>query len=1657
MRLMHIQAHARPRQERATPRRLSASLPRVSLALLLGMLLVSPALGAESEASPDTAATLGLAEARFPEFFQAEAPSAEAARLGANALRVTLPEEADGVMEVSSRGYRFQVREEGRGREPLRASGGAAFYGPQRFWKPVGASSVEGERQWRTQRVEEFLVLAEARGTHRARYVVTVPEGVSQVRDAGGYLEFLEASGKPVVRMHTLLARDGAGLSRQGEVRLLGARALEDSASRELRRYALEGRTLVVEMSIALEGLTGPVVIDPAWSSTGVMSVPRYHHTATMLPSGKVLVTGGGNGSTSATSTAELYDPASGTWSATGSTPTAHQSHTATLLASGKVLVVGGYDRFYDYNHKAELYDPATETWTPVASPLRHHLNHTATLLASGKVLVAGDPNSSGTTELYDPATGTWTRQGAPLTPRRMHGAVLLPSGQVLIAGGLAGSSWLSSAELYDPATGSFSATGSMAAYHTRLVALPSGKVLALGGSNTPCELYDPATGTWSSTGKLLSSIEPMAVVLDSGQVLVVMGSQVELYDPATGAWRRVGSLQQTRTAATLTPLPSGRALVVGGGTASAEVFNPDNFAPVAQDSASTTSEDKAVTVPLRVTDVDEDALTYTVVSPPANGTYSLSASVVVYTPAPNFHGTDSFTFKASDGVLESSVVTVSLTVTPVNDTPVSQALSTTTLEDTPISLTLLATDVDGDALTYTMPRGPTKGTLSGTAPHLLYTPHADANGTDSFTFVANDGKANSSTAVVTLTLTPVNDAPVASDFSRTGDEDTPLSLTLAVTDVDGNRLTYSVVQGPTKGTLSGTAPDFTYTPPAGFHGTDSFTFKAHDGQEESGVATASLTVMPVNDVPQAMNLTVWTEEDTAVPVVFQGTDVDGDALTYTVIIRPRIGTLSGTPPHLVYTPDPNTSGQDSFFYEVSDGRAFASALVVINIAAVNDAPVALPGKATTPEDTAVAVRLGAVDMERNPMNYHVVQGPAHGKLSGTEPRLTYTPDPDFHGTDSFTFKADDARSDSNVATFSLTVTPENDAPTARDLSVETLGDTEVAVVLAATDVEGDGLTYTVVTPPAHGTLSGTAPDLTYTPHPDFSGTDSFTFKANDGKLDSNEATVSLTAQTGGCGCSGASTTGAAGLWGMALLVLGLASRRRVGSARDLSAMRHPLTAHCAWALLVASLVTVGASASAEPVSEPPPRIPAAELQEDLAVLKQAYEQLHPGLYRYNDKARMEAHFAALKTELGRDLSLQEAYLAFSLFLAKIQCGHSYANFYNQPKAIAAALFQQQGRVPFYFRWISRRMIVTRNFSGDARLVPGTEVLAIDGTPVPAILDTLLQVARADGSNEAKRVSYLEVGGHSQYEAFDLYFPMFFPRTGSRMVLRLKTPDGKPLTLETQALTYEQRVAPIQAEVEARRGDGPIWEFKFLDARTGYLRMPTWSLYNSKWDWKGFLDTVFEQLAARKAAHLVIDLRGNEGGSSVGNVILGKLATKDLTLESFKRRVRYRKVPEELAPYLDTWDPSFKDWGEDAVEAGEGFYRLKKYDDAEGGTVIQASARPFKGKTWVLVDASNSSATFEFALALRQHELGTLVGQPTGGNQRGINGGAFFFLRLPRSKIEIDLPLIGFFPSRPMPDAGLVPDISITPRAQDIARGVDTELEALKKRLRASR
>jgi C-terminal processing protease CtpA/Prc len=460
-------------------------------------------------------------------------------------------------------------------------------------------------------------------------------------------------------------------------------------------------------------------------------------------------------------------------------------------------------------------------------------------------------------------------------------------------------------------------------------------------------------------------------------------------------------------------------------------------------------------------------------------------------------------------------------------------------------------------------------------------------------------------------------------------------------------------------------------------------------------------------------------------------------------------------------------------------------------------------------------------------------------------------------------------------------------------------------------------------------------------------------------------------------------------------------------------------------------------------------------VQADVAILRRAYSALHPGLYRYSTPVQMEEAFRALEREFQHDRSLVDAYLAFSVFAAKVQCGHTYANFYNQTKAIQEALFQA-GRVPFHFRWLGTRMIVTKSFASESRVQPGTEVLAINGTPVAAILERLLTVARADGNNNSKRVAYMEVQGTDRFEAFDVYFPLFFPSTAPRMTLRVRGPTtSRPVDVTVQPLSFEARLSAMKdPDAISGGGDGPFFEFRLIDDQVAYLRMPTWALYNTKWDWKAFLGESFRALAESGATDLVVDIRGNEGGNDVGDVIVSHLISASVPRQAVDRLVRYRKVPDELVPYLDTWDPSFQDWGSSAIETTGGFYRLRRDADDDPGSAINPASPTFHGRTWVLIGATNSSATFQFADVMQRNRLGRLVGQPTGGNQRGINGGAFFFLRLPHSGIELDLPLIGSFPKGKRPDAGLKPDILVVPTVSDIALGRDAEMDALRHHIR---
>ncbi len=290
--------------------------------------------------------------------------------------------------------------------------------------------------------------------------------------------------------------------------------------------------------------------------------------------------------------------------------------------------------------------------------------------------------------------------------------------------------------------------------------------------------------------------------------------------------------------------------------------ITPVNNPPVATADTYTTAEDVALVVPAtgvlaNDSDVDGNALTSLLVSGPTHGSLTFGTDgSFSYTPDANYNGVDSFSYKANDGLLDSGVVEVSLTITPVNDAPVAVADNFVTAEDVPLAIAASGvlindSDTEGDVLSAILVSGPTHGTLTLNANgSFTYTPNANYNGTDSFSYKANDGVANSNVATVSLTITPVNDAPVGTSDAYQTKQDVALTVSVASGvlandhDVDGDLLTAILSAGPTHGTLVLNADgSFAYTPNAGFFGTDSFTYRASDSALTSNLVTVTLTV----------------------------------------------------------------------------------------------------------------------------------------------------------------------------------------------------------------------------------------------------------------------------------------------------------------------------------------------------------------------------------------------------------------------------------------------------------------------------------------------------------------------------------------------------------------------------------------------------------------------------------------------------------------------------------------------------------------------------------------------------------------------------------------------------------------------------------------------
>ncbi|RZA08068.1 MAG: tandem-95 repeat protein, partial [Moraxellaceae bacterium] len=420
---------------------------------------------------------------------------------------------------------------------------------------------------------------------------------------------------------------------------------------------------------------------------------------------------------------------------------------------------------------------------------------------------------------------------------------------------------------------------------------------------------------------------------------------------------------------------------------------NPINDAPVITSQTITVVEDTPVSGQITATDLDGDALAYTVTTGATNGTVTLdpATGALVYTPNANYNGPDSFVVTVSDGQGGTTTSLISVGVTAANDAPAVTAQILSTPEDTPVTGKVAATDADGDVLTYSITTGSANGsvTIDAATGDFIYTPNPNYNGSDSFVVTVSDGQGGTTTSTISIGVTASNDAPTANGQTLNTAEDAPVNGQIVAADVDGDALAYSITTGAANGTvtLNPATGAFVYTPNSNYNGSDSFVVTVADGRGGVVTSTVNVGVGAVNNAPVTADQTFSTAEDTAVTGTVTATDVEGDTLSFAVTTTAANGTVTLNPATgaFVYTPNPNYNGSDSFVVTVSDSNGGTTTSTInVGVTPVDDLPVISSGTGNVIEDTAsiASGTLTATDADNAALAFvPAIQSGAYGSL----------------------------------------------------------------------------------------------------------------------------------------------------------------------------------------------------------------------------------------------------------------------------------------------------------------------------------------------------------------------------------------------------------------------------------------------------------------------------------------------------------------------------------------------------------------------------------------------------------------------------------------------------------------------------------------------------
>lgn len=474
--------------------------------------------------------------------------------------------------------------------------------------------------------------------------------------------------------------------------------------------------------------------------------------------------------------------------------------------------------------------------------------------------------------------------------------------------------------------------------------------------------------------------------------------------------------------------------------------------------------------------------------------------------------------------------------------------------------------------------------------------------------------------------------------------------------------------------------------------------------------------------------------------------------------------------------------------------------------------------------------------------------------------------------------------------------------------------------------------------------------------------------------------------------------------------------------------------------LLLTACIALAPLSSALATEAPPP-LTAKEAQRELRILKRGLTDLHAGLYRYQTPEQLDAELARAEALVADGSDAMEMYLIASRITAAVRCGHTWTNTVNQGQAVQRALATLPA-LPLRVRLLESRLLVTA--SADPRVPVNAELLAIDGRTPAALIADFMPYLRADGGNDGKRLSQLdsdENGG-----AMDRLLPLLHAPGAGGYTLRIRPRGGKLREVMVTAVTTGERERRLAAADDPMPGTD--WRFE-IDGDTATLTLPTFAFWNDGFDWNGFLARSFATLHEKDIPNLILDLRQNEGGDdAIGRALMAHIISAPLTIPASRAETAYERAPYDLARYLDTWDFSFFDRTGQVVRGEGRNWRLR---EQAADRVVAPVAKPYRGKVVLLTGPQMSSAGYLIARDFKASGAATLIGRETGGNLRGLNGGQLAWMVLPISGVSVDIPLISGFAKTAQPDRGVLPDIAVRTRLEDVASGIDPDMLAAKR------